>query len=367
MTEILQKLNENPLNFSDAENHLLCKALEVHLLNFSFFLSLEDENPFRARAYRRAALSLQLHKQKLLRLIQENALESLADIGPSIASEIHNFAKRCGKSCELERLRQRHPTLMGDLLGDANLEKALIKAYRFYNFQEPLEFFFLLESGFFSAQNLFNSEVNQSLLRTLTQKYDLNTPPPNLGGEPRRNTPQLRGMGAWLFRPKDLEDPERAFLHSLDYILHPARQELSNPDQLEICYPFPTKRSQSFREFLETCEGPFINLFACPGFFSCDLNLSHQILNTWTEQRKTLILPLHPCLKKEVHGVLTLIKDKELGSLFTVFSPQAIVEGPSLLQEWIQCFDLNPRKILNFASGAAMKTYLLSGGRQKRG
>jgi len=357
MSDIFKKFSRDPLGLSDGESKELCDVIKAHLLDFAFYISLDNESPFRSRAYGKAASSLDLYTCELPGLIQENALETIAGIGPSIAAEVQSFIKTGGYSPELERMRQGHPAVIRDLMQALDLRESLARAYRAYAFQDSLELFFLLQSGFYFMRSQLDGSQNQRMLRGLMKNLASS---PHESSEGRLETHgKIHGLGAWLFwKAQELEEGQRSYLQSLSYLLHTSSPGFCSERQMEIRMEFEQGRFETLNEFLKACSGPLVNAFACPGFFSADLRLSPETLDCWENERKTLVLPLHPSLENSVKSLIAQTQERNLGLFFAIFTPDLDFSPEDLLEKWIDGFKLSKRQILNFAPAEAMRTYL---------
>ena len=85
------------------------KNIEVaNLLNeIADYLEFEDET-FKVRAYRKAALNIEGLSEDIGQVWKENKLTELPGIGEGIAKKIDDFLKN-GKSNYLEKLKKRVP------------------------------------------------------------------------------------------------------------------------------------------------------------------------------------------------------------------------------------------------------------------
>lgn len=79
------------------------------------YIELSDPNPFRARAFERAARALQKLEQPVDELIATNSLTKVSDIGKATANVIEELA-RTGTSKYLEELRAQYPAGIFELL-----------------------------------------------------------------------------------------------------------------------------------------------------------------------------------------------------------------------------------------------------------
>src|SRR3989338_2208726 len=97
------------------------KNIEVaELLNeIADYLEFADE-PFKVRAYRKAALVIEGLSEDIEEVWKENRLEELPGIGEGIAKKIDDFLKN-GKSKHLEELKKKTPVDMEELSKIAGL------------------------------------------------------------------------------------------------------------------------------------------------------------------------------------------------------------------------------------------------------
>ncbi|MGE5851377.1 MAG: DNA polymerase/3'-5' exonuclease PolX [Candidatus Methylomirabilota bacterium] len=80
------------------------------------FLEVKDENPFRIRAYRRAAQALEGLSEDIAAIAERNALQDLPGIGKDLAGKIQEYLTG-GKIEYLEDLRKEIPAGVIDLMG----------------------------------------------------------------------------------------------------------------------------------------------------------------------------------------------------------------------------------------------------------
>src|SRR5436309_1707100 len=80
----------------------------VQLLNeMADLLELANDNPFRIRAFRRAAQTIEVHPDDL-RTMQRDDLLAIPGIGKGIADLIEEFRAK-GKSAEHQNLKKKFP------------------------------------------------------------------------------------------------------------------------------------------------------------------------------------------------------------------------------------------------------------------
>ena len=84
--------------------------------NIANILEIENENPFRIRAYRRAAENLENIAEDIEELAAKGELEGLSGIGKDLASKIEEFVKT-GKIKFYEDLKKHAPLVVLDLMG----------------------------------------------------------------------------------------------------------------------------------------------------------------------------------------------------------------------------------------------------------
>jgi len=83
-------------------------AVAAALREMAALLAVRGGEPFRARAYERAATALERHAEDLARLVDQDRLTELPGIGRGIAGVIAEL-HRTGRSASLERLRHELP------------------------------------------------------------------------------------------------------------------------------------------------------------------------------------------------------------------------------------------------------------------
>ncbi len=78
-------------------------------------LEIKGENPFRIRAYRKAALNIETLAEDVSALVEENRLEKIPGIGKDLAQKIEEIV-RTGTLEQLEKLRNEIPPSLVELL-----------------------------------------------------------------------------------------------------------------------------------------------------------------------------------------------------------------------------------------------------------
>ena len=78
-------------------------------------LEIHGENPFRIRAYRRAAQTIENLTEDISRYAKGNALIKLPGIGEDLASKIKDFLKT-GKVPAYEKLKKKTKPVLFDML-----------------------------------------------------------------------------------------------------------------------------------------------------------------------------------------------------------------------------------------------------------
>jgi DNA polymerase (family 10) len=82
---------------------------------FADWLEIDEENPFRVRAYRRAAQVVRELPEDIQQVAEQDRLLKVAGIGKDLAGKIEEFIKT-GKIAALEELRSKFPPTLRDLL-----------------------------------------------------------------------------------------------------------------------------------------------------------------------------------------------------------------------------------------------------------
>lgn len=78
-------------------------------------MEIAGENPFKARAYRRAAEAISALREPIEDLVKAKKLNTIEGIGESIARDITEFLQR-GTTTRLEQLREKYPSQLRSLL-----------------------------------------------------------------------------------------------------------------------------------------------------------------------------------------------------------------------------------------------------------
>ncbi len=94
---------------------MLNKQIALIFLQIANILEIKSENPFRIRAYQKAAETLENLEQDLLILIRDDKLESISGIGKDLSSKIKEYYKT-GKIAYLKKLYKLVPKGVIDIL-----------------------------------------------------------------------------------------------------------------------------------------------------------------------------------------------------------------------------------------------------------
>ena len=79
------------------------KELAQIFNNIADLLEINDENPFRIRAYRRAAFSLESLSQNLDTLVKEDRITEIAGIGKDLAEKVVTRATEAARKLAAEK------------------------------------------------------------------------------------------------------------------------------------------------------------------------------------------------------------------------------------------------------------------------
>ncbi|UMZ74041.1 DNA polymerase/3'-5' exonuclease PolX [Natranaerofaba carboxydovora] len=80
------------------------------------FLKLKEDNPYRVRAYQKGAQIIERQQEDIVRLVQENRLDSIEGIGEKLASQVEEIIKT-GRCSFLEELKSEFPAILKSILG----------------------------------------------------------------------------------------------------------------------------------------------------------------------------------------------------------------------------------------------------------
>ena len=99
----------------------------VHLLDdISILMEVNGDNPFRVRAYRKAAQVIQSTTEDIAALVKNKTLTTLNGIGPGIADTITEFCES-GESKILNELRKKFPDGILEMLKVSGLGPAKVR------------------------------------------------------------------------------------------------------------------------------------------------------------------------------------------------------------------------------------------------
>ncbi|MBV9575958.1 MAG: hypothetical protein JO149_04990 [Gammaproteobacteria bacterium] len=118
------------------------KEIADYLRKYADVMEIYAENPYRIRAYRRAARTIIRLEQNIYDLIQKNyALTNIPNIGPAIANQIHQIIKT-NKPLILKRNQVKEKPFRNELLQVKGLGKkriALLKLQGIVTIKSLLE------------------------------------------------------------------------------------------------------------------------------------------------------------------------------------------------------------------------------------
>src|SRR3989338_9143426 len=144
------------------------KNLEVaELLNeIADYLEFQNE-PFKIRAYRKAALVIEGLSEGIMQVWEENRLEELRGIGEGIAKKIDDFLRN-GKSKYLEELKKSTPVNVEELGSIAGVgPKTIMKLYRHLKVKNMAELERAAKQGKIRKIGGLGPTVEQNILKSI--------------------------------------------------------------------------------------------------------------------------------------------------------------------------------------------------------
>src|SRR5579863_529977 len=114
--------------FTQRERFLPKNSLVAYLLEqLADYSEMEDDQPYRARAYRRAAQTINSTEEDVEELAKKGALRELPGVGEAIENKIREILAT-GKLATLEKLKQRTPVDVTSLTRVEGIGPKTVKA-----------------------------------------------------------------------------------------------------------------------------------------------------------------------------------------------------------------------------------------------
>jgi DNA polymerase (family 10) len=164
MEEIVDReLNETPKVLSNAE-------IADRLASLGQLLSTQKENPYKVKAYRRAAAHIRNLSESLDEMVRrEEDLTQFAGIGAAIASAIREIVTT-GTLTKLERLRSEVSPAVAELSAHPRLDpRRVMRVYKKLNISSLSELRQRLESG--EIEKVFGNRMAQHIRQGLTETH----------------------------------------------------------------------------------------------------------------------------------------------------------------------------------------------------
>lgn len=155
-----------PSLWSDSELIELRLKIETHLADLAFYTTVQDDNPFRSRAYKKVKANLYRFERVLPDYILNDKLNLISGVGKTISAEITEFAKN-GKSKRLESLKAGLPFYLEGLKHSLNHADWLAYLFKKQSVDHPLLLFVSIESYWLHHQQLITIEQSSQLRKAL--------------------------------------------------------------------------------------------------------------------------------------------------------------------------------------------------------
>ncbi|MCS6860543.1 MAG: DNA polymerase/3'-5' exonuclease PolX [Abditibacteriales bacterium] len=140
-------------------------AVSAMFDEFADWLEIDDENPFRVRAYRRAAQVVRDLPEDVAQVAAEGRLTHLEGIGKDLAGKIVEFLQT-GKVAALEELRSKYPPTLRDLLQVPDVgPKTVALLYKRLNVSSLDELEEAAQAGKLAALPRMGKKTQENILR----------------------------------------------------------------------------------------------------------------------------------------------------------------------------------------------------------
>src|SRR5690349_6288522 len=146
-------------------------AVAQALREIGLFLRARKGNPFRAKAYEKAARALESLGGDLARLVDEGRLTEVPGIGPAIGSQIEEMV-RTGRSSQLERLRAELPPGALELLSIPGMSTKRIEKLHAAGVHSAAELRAVLEGGGLAGFSAASMKKMREQLQQWDQRED---------------------------------------------------------------------------------------------------------------------------------------------------------------------------------------------------
>lgn len=353
---------ESQKALSDLEKLNLVKKMENILEEYSYFLSLLESNIFKIRAFRKAKMSLHKNWEDLDRLLIENNLRALDNIGPSVEKLLLESVSAYGNPDSLTRLKQQLPKWLLELSSRSELRNIIVSAYRKIPCLYQKEMFFHLQTARFSSLSNLSRQHEIQLANAIRSEYS-----PTRENQSKLLAAKLRGIFE-LNASQALEiEQEVQFLDSLDWILTPQENWSLNVRPMVFSHPFWAERANTHSKFLSLCKksgSPLIPIFLHPSFFALDWE-SRNLEEIVADSSVCWILPADPWLLPETNSFFECLRSssslKSKQSSGFLFASNQPFHGQSFskdLAHYMGEFSLSKKSVLNFCNSDQLLRFL---------
>jgi DNA polymerase (family 10) len=163
MENLIDRTTEQTTVLSNAE-------IADRLASLAQLLSSQKENPYKVKAYRRAAAHIRNLPESLDEMVRrEEDVTQFAGIGAAIASAIREIVMT-GTLTKLERLRGEASPAVAELSAHPRLDpKRVMRVYRKMNISSVRELRRLMESG--QVEQVFGNRMTQHIRQGLTETH----------------------------------------------------------------------------------------------------------------------------------------------------------------------------------------------------
>jgi len=347
---------------SDPEKLALVKQLENILEEYSYFLSLLESNIFKIRAFRKAKISLHKSWEDLDKLLTDQNLRALDNVGPSVEKLLLEAIKTHGKPDSLKRLKQQLPEWLLELSSRLELRNIIVSAFRKIPCLYKKEMFFHLQTARFSSLSNLSRQHEIQLANAIRLEYS-----PTREKQTKLLPAKLRGIFE-LNVSQALEiEQEVQFLDSLDWILTPQENWSLNVRPMVFSHPFWTERANTHSEFLSLCKksaSPLIPIYLHPSFFALDWE-GRYLEEIVARTSVCWILPADPWLLPETSSFFECLRSlsklelkQSSGFLFASNQPFHGQSFSNDLAQYMDDFSLSKKSVLNFCNSDQLLRFL---------
>lgn len=339
--------------WNDQDCQLLRIQIEEHLADLAFYTAVNDDHPFRRRAFKKVKANLYRFEALLPDYFLNNKLNLIPGVGKTIAAELKEFVLK-GTSTRLDCLKTGSPLYLDQLKNSLNHADWLANLFRRQSFEHPLALFTAMESAWLTHQQLITtnqSNLLRNALMPLLIEYQSNLI--------MNHSVNWRNISLIHFAQSDwITESEKDILRSFESMATPIALEPLRLAQRSFhlkCLNI-SNLPRTDAEFNHICIHQFEGIFCSwmhPNFYN-----DHSRLELFPQIKCVMIL-LHPLLERFNAKLLKHI-DSAIPIWFAALTPSIETYYLGYAQAFLDRFGNNSQKIINTLSKERLVSFLES-------